>query len=283
MSEKTAELLERLKAQVATLTTTDRWKRYLAMQSTFHTYSFRNVMLILMQRPDAIRVAGFHAWKDLGRSVKKGERGIAILAPMAIKQAPTADDPDPAARLRFRLVYVFDESQTEGEPLPAPSTLLSGHEDAAAAVWAHLSAFAAARSIPIEVTTQGLSEGANGAWCRTTGKIVIHPALAALQRAKTLAHELGHALLHADSSDCHELPIMEVEAESVAYIVMQHFGVDSGDYSFGYVAAWSQEKDLGAVLNASGARIAGATKAILAHRAAAESGAAGHETITLAA
>jgi hypothetical protein len=103
-------------------------------------------MLILMQRPDAIRVAGFHAWKDLGRSVKKGEKGIGILAPMAITQAPTADDPDPSSKLRFRLVYVFDVSQTEGEPLPeAPITHLTGNDDTAVSVWDHLTAFAASR------------------------------------------------------------------------------------------------------------------------------------------
>ncbi len=87
-----------------------------------------------------------------------------------------------------------------------------------------------------------------------------------LQRAKTLAHELGHALLHAEASDSHELPIMEVEAESVAYVVLQHFGLDTGDYSFGYVAVWSQEKDLAAVLMASGTRIASVTKALIDFR-----------------
>jgi len=263
MSEKTAELLERLKAQVATLTTEDRWKRYLAMQSTFHTYSFRNVMLILMQRPDASRVAGFHAWKDLGRSVKKGEKGIGILAPMAIKQAPTKDAPEPETKLRFRLVYVFDVSQTEGEPLAAPpSTHLTGHEDTASAVWDHLAAFATSKGIPVELTDD-LPLGVNGSYNLTTRCIRVTASRPAIHRAKTLAHELGHALLHADASNSHERPIMEVEAESVAYVVLQHFGLDTGDYSFGYVAVWSQEKDLAAVLMASGTRIASATKALI--------------------
>jgi hypothetical protein len=267
MSEKTAELLERLKAQVATLTTEDRWRCYLAVQSTFHAYSFRNTLLIMVQRPDATRVAGFHAWKALGRSVKKGEKGIGILAPMAIKPRPTADDPDPSSRLRFRLAYVFDVSQTEGDDLPAsPAATLTGAEDAAAAVWDRLTAFAASRSIPVDLTDDGLPPGANGSFCRETGCVRIRPSNPPLQRAKTLAHELGHALLHADASDSHERPIMEVEAESVAYIVLHHFGLDTGDYSFGYVALWSQEKDLAAVLTASGTRIASATKAILSHR-----------------
>jgi antirestriction protein ArdC len=222
-----------------------------------------------MQNPEATRVAGFNAWKKLGRSVMKGERGIAILAPMLLKQKDSAngdgaEDGEGKKSLRFRIVYVFDVAQTEGEHLPqSPANKLSGDDDAALVAWDHLHAFAVANAIPVTLTTEGLSEGSNGAYLRTTREIRILPSNPPLQRAKTLAHELGHALLHADATDSHERPIMEVEAESVAYIVMNHLGFDTGDYTFGYVALWSQEKDLDAVLRSSGARIAAATKRII--------------------
>jgi len=265
MSEKTAELLSRLKTHVATLTTEDRWKQYLAVQATFHSYSFRNTLLIMLQRPDATRVAGFHTWKEVNRSVKKGEKGIGILAPMLVKAKNSDDDSEKS--LRFRTVYVFDVTQTEGEDLPAsPARILDGSTDQVAAidtVWSKLMTFAQSIDVPVELSDDGLMPGANGAYLRGTRRIIIRPTNPALQRAKTLAHELGHALLHHDANDSHERPIMEVEAESVAYVVLQHFGLDTSDYSFGYVALWSQETDLAKVLTSSGTRIASAAKRII--------------------
>ena len=295
MSEKTQALLQKLQDEVSSLTTEDKWKDYLKLQTLFHDYSFRNIMLIFAQNPDATAVAGFHTWRKMGRFVKKGEKGIAILAPMMFgkrqggresggKQAgkgkatqtvadakarkgssggdSSAGDKD-EKRLGFRPVHVFDVSQTDGEPLPdSPTSMLTGHEDQAAAAF-HLLENFAQEELEMPVEDVELPPSTHGYFDRKKRKIAIREGNPALHRAKTLAHEIGHAILHADANDSHERPVMEVEAESVAFIVMNHLGLDSGDYSFGYVALWGQEKDAPKLIQECGSRIAQAANRVI--------------------
>ena len=295
MSEKTQALLQQLQTEVISLTTEEKWKDYLTLQTLFHDYSFRNILLIHTQNPGATAVAGFHTWRKMGRFVKKGEKGIAILAPMmfgkrqgaresggkqvgkgraacttadarASQGAATGDSSsvdEGQKRLGFRPVHVFDVSQTEGEPLPEPPTsLLTGHEDQATAAFHLLENFAQAE-LEIPVEDAELPPSTHGYFDRKQRKIAIREGNPALHRAKTLAHEIGHAILHAEASDSHERPVMEVEAESVAFIVMNHLGLDSGEYSFGYVALWGQEKHAAKIIQECGTRIAQAANRVI--------------------
>lgn len=261
MSEKTQALLSQLQTKVSTLTTEANWLEYLKMQSIFKDYSFRNTLLILTQKPDASLVAGFKAWKKLGRHVKKGEKGISILAPMAFKKK--SEDGEEKTWTGFRAVHVFDQSQTDGKELPdSPAQRLEGQDDQAAIAFKALKAYAQ-EELQLTVEDKELTDGVNGYFDRSEKKIVVHSGNADLQKAKTMAHEIGHAILHAEANDSHERPVMEVEAESVAFIVMNHFGIDSGDYSFGYVALWGQEQNATKMIQDSGARIAKAANQVV--------------------
>jgi antirestriction protein ArdC len=243
-------LLDKLSDNVKALTSSDDWKKYLNFQTFFRRYSFNNVLLIAAQCPNATAVAGYRAWQKVGRQVKKGEKSIKILAPIVRKFTVEKDndqggtDEVEKKSLYFRAVPVFDVSQTEGEPLPTAQrcTLLSGSEDAAAEVFDALQSFAA--NLGYTVEDESLAEGLNGFVDFQGKRIVLRASNPKLQKAKTLAHEIAHALLHStpearkdiahDSSD-----YREVEAESVAFCVMNAHRLDSGSYSFGYVATWS--------------------------------------------
>ncbi len=228
----------------------------------FHRYSFQNHLMIFLQRPDATVVAGFNRWKSLGRFVKKGEKGIAIFAPCRYKSKVETDDGEEKTMQQirgFRVVHVFDISQTEGEDLPDLNAvrpkLLDG--DAPEGIWEVLVAQAAAAGFEVIRNRRGSENG----YCDFLNKqIAVRPDVAPAQAVKTLIHELGHALLHSD-----ELPrskeVAEVEVESVAYIVCDAIGLDSGDYSFAYVARWSEgSSDL---LKETGERVIACAKQIL--------------------
>lgn len=222
-----ADLLDELTDKVLSLRNSAQWARYLDVQSRFHRYSPRNVMLISMQQPDATHVAGFKTWQRVGRHVRKGERGISILAPM-LQPA----DEDGAARLTgFRWVTVFDVSQTTGDDLPSPVRLLTGHEPAG--LLDRLGVVA--RSLGLEVTTDSLPAGVNGELRWTSSTVVLSDLAEPLQATKTLCHELAHFLLHRHEVDRSRA---EIEAESTAYVVLGALGVDTGAYSAGYVASW---------------------------------------------
>jgi antirestriction protein ArdC len=229
-----AELLTRLTQGIAELTRSDRWRRHLDCQARFHRYSFGNVVLIAAQRPDASRVAGFNAWRHLGRSVKKGEKAIWILAPLVTRKATEPDDEAETRRpvRGFKYVPVFDLSQTEGEELVAACNKLE--EDEPTACFGRLADVARSFGYSVEVTH--LRGGTNGDCAFDLRRIRVEAGNAPAQRVKTLAHEIAHALLHEDS---HDRPLAELEAESTAYVVCQRLGVDSGAYSFGYVAVWA--------------------------------------------
>jgi len=207
--------------------------RYLETCAKFHQYSTYNVFQILMTRPDATQVAGFKKWRTLGRSVRKGERGIPILAPL-ISTFTAEDGLEREHLVGFKIVYVFDISQTEGEPLPAPPDWKSPRKNAE--LQERLLRFAASRGILVEVEPlgrdiQGLSTG---------GRIVLDPEAG----TKTLIHEIAHELLHHQVLAVPvEREVRELEAESVAYVVARHFGLE-GLASPNYILLHGATKDM---------------------------------------
>jgi hypothetical protein len=236
------ELIEKLTEGVANLTSTEEWQRYLKVQSRFHHYSFGNAFLIAFQRPDASQVAGFNAWRRMGRVVRKGERAIWILAPIIYSEKPTDEETEegekePKKVLRgFRFVPVFDIAQTEGKELPAPCHRIFGEDSGG--YYDALVVFA--RSLGFRVEDHEFNDTRNGDCNHQEHLIRVRANTTPAQRIKTLAHEIAHAMLHETFDD---RAVAELEAESIAYIVCQNFGIDSGDYSFGYVASWGGGSD----------------------------------------
>ena len=264
-------LHDRLQAAVGELTSATGWRQMLRTATALPAYSPHNVLLIASQRPDARAVAGFHAWKQLGRSVRKGEKGISILAPVLRRRSaeqhtpatpatePTAgpaveaqqagpSGPSQASARRvtgFRIVHVFDISQTDGPDLPEPPRPVRLDGDAPPGLIDGLSeqirnhGFELIRR-PLDDPEPGCSD-ANGITDFCTRTVLVRPELSDAQTAKTLAHELGHVLLHAPDARPPGLTReqVEVEAESVAYVVTATHGLDSSTYSVNYVAGWA--------------------------------------------
>jgi hypothetical protein len=226
------ELVEKLTAGIQSLTSSEEWLRYLDYQSRFHSYSFNNVLLIAAQMPSASRVAGFRAWQRMSRFVRKGEKALWILAPMIYKDIEESSD-DPKRVIRgFKYVPVFDVSQTDGEELPETTHKLRGEDPAGC--FARL--LAVAHSIGFTVEDAELNGMCNGDCSHEHRRIRVEVTNSPAQRIKTLAHEIAHAILHEKHDD---RALAELEAESTAYVVCQALGVDSSDYSFGYVAGWA--------------------------------------------
>jgi hypothetical protein len=245
-------LLERLEAEILEMRQRPAWARYLAAQARFHRYSPRNVLLISLQAPEATSVAGYGTWRSLGRQVRRGERGISILAPLVQRD----DALDPRV-IGFRWVKVFDVAQTDGAALPSPVSLLEG--TGPVGLLDRLEVAAAALGFRVE--RGSLRPGVNGEcrWARST--IVLEAANGGLQQAKTLAHELGHVLLHRTEPDRSRA---EVEAEAVAYVVLAATGADAAPYSAGYLSSWiGAETDPGPTLARSMERIQRAASRVL--------------------
>ena len=265
----TADRVEALHAQLterlAALTTSDEWVTYLRAAARFHTYSASNVWLILMQRPEATRVAGFHTWKAVGRSVVKGAKGIKILAPCSYTLRDDEGDPvldaDGNARRMvrgFRVVHVFDVADTAGEPLPVvDAQLLDG--DAPSDLWDALGSQVLRAGFAL---TRGDCGRANGQTDFAARTVRVADGLSGTQAAKTLAHELAHVLLHDDPLNRRTRDHCEVEAESVAYIVMHAQGIETDGYSLPYVAQWSGGK--AEIVADTAARVLATAAAILA-------------------
>lgn len=241
-NDKLAEVHDRLIAAIDDLVSGDDWRRFLEASQRLHTYSPNNVLLILAQRPTASRAAGYRTWESLGYQVQRGEMGIAVLAPIVTRRRPVDIDdelehPGVARILRgFRVVYVFDIEQCDGPPWPdvRPALLTS---DAPAALWELLAAQVDAAGFSIE---RGACSGANGRTDFDAHSVRVCDDVAPAQAVKTLAHELAHVLLHDGTeyaTGCRGRA--EIEAESVAFLVLTTAGVDAGSYSFPYVAAWS--------------------------------------------
>jgi len=261
----TADVIDQLRQGVATLTSTDQWTRWLRVQRRFHHYSWGNSLLILMQCPDATRVAGYHTWKSVGRQVRKGEHGIAILAPMVRRLR--VDDEDGTDRVlvghptAFRLARVFDIAQTDGEALPEVVSRLIG--DDAGSRFAGLVNVAATLGYSVEISD--LPGERNGDCTFEMKRIRVREGLEPAQSVKTLAHELAHALLHCEA-DCigPTRSVAELEAESVAFVVCDDLGLDSSAYSFGYIATWAGSgEDADKAICASAQRINKAAQTIL--------------------
>lgn len=226
--------LERLQAAVFDLLTSEGWIKALQFRAQFHTYSFFNSLLILTQLPTATLVSGYRKWQEMGRQVRKGERGIRILAPMLRKDP---DNPEQKILTGFREVSVFDISQTDGEPIPQPPApkRLEEDNDLIRAAIRTLEAYC--DEVGIDLDRELTHPTALGAYRTTDHSISLRPGLPALQELKTLVHELGHALLH----DTHSVNrhTAELEAETTAFLTLQQLGIDTSEYSFPYLANWT--------------------------------------------
>lgn len=257
--ERLKAATDKLEAGITELFESERFTAYLNTMSKFHHYSFGNVLLIAMQCPHASQVAGYHEWKkNFGRQVKKGETGITILAPCPYRRLEDVEEAGPdgtsvtskkwVKRIGgYRTVTVFDVSQTEGKELPDITSELTGDVAQYEAMTAALCGLS-----PVPIEFEDFPQDAKGYFSNTEGRIVVRPGMSQTQTFKTMIHEVAHAKLHAlpvengivmgsQEKDRHT---REVEAESVAYVVCQHFGVDTSDYTFGYVAGWSRGKGL---------------------------------------
>lgn len=234
-----SELLEGLSVGIANLTTSEKWTQYLDVQSKFYRYSPNNVMLILLQNPYATRVAGYNAWKALDRQVMAKESALRILAPMRYKREDPPEGEDAREIRGFKLVPVFDISQTEGPDLPDVVSKLEGL--APEGVFVKLTEFAHGIGFRVE-RPESLESGANGDTTHSEGRIRVVSSNSEAQQAKTLAHEIAHALLHdpgVEATKDLERGLKELEAESAAYVICTALGMETSDYSFGYVASWA--------------------------------------------
>ncbi len=265
--ERLKALTDKLESGISDVFQSGKYAEYLAAMSKFHRYSFGNVMLIFMQRPSASRVAGYNDWKNkFDRQVKAGEKGIKILAPCPYRKWGKQEKIDPQTQqavegadgqpvmewvrveaVRYKIVTVFDISQTEGKELPTLAVSeLSGDVAGYERIIAALQALS-----PLPVAFEAFPRTAKGYCSYTEQRIVVQPGMSQTQTVKTLVHEIAHAKLHGPPVLGGEGGLSrserEVEAESVAYVVCQHLGIDTSDYSFGYVAGWSRDKDMTAL------------------------------------
>ncbi len=222
------EMLLRLEQGIMDLTSSQNWQQFLRAQSIFRQYSYRNVLLITQQCPSATQVAGYRAWNQLGRRVRSGERAIWILAPRVCRKKSGEEQQIEG----FVSVPVFDLSQTQGSDLPEICRRLCSNAGAQA-----LDQLARAGvALGFSVVFGELAGGVNGECHFATRELRIERRNDTAQQVKSLAHELVHAILHEGTVNRVQA---ELEAESGAYIICQHLGIDSGDYTFGYLASWA--------------------------------------------
>ena len=264
-ADRMKEITDRLETGIQELFESERYKAYLTSMAKFHSYSFNNTLLIAMQGGQL--VAGYNKWRDdFHRNVKKGEKAIKILAPApfkAKKEVPRLDaqgkpvtgkDGKPVTEVQeiqvpaFKIVSVFDVSQTEGEPLPSIGT-----EELTGSVEQYEDFFKVLeQASPVPMAFEDIPGGSHGYYHLMEKRIAIQEGMSELQTLKTAIHEIAHAKLHAidpeapamEQTDRPDSRTREVQAESVAYAVCQHYGLDTSDYSFGYVAGWSSGKEL---------------------------------------
>ena len=262
------EISERLEQGVKEIFTSERYTEYLNTMSKFHNYSFNNTLLITMQKPEATLVAGYQAWqKKFNRHVKRGEKGIQIIAPTPVREKQEIEkiDPDTQEPIigedgqpetevvemiipRFRVATVFDVSQTEGEPIAELEV-----PDLTGSVQFYDTFMQALQSIsPVPIRMMNVEGDAKGYYHQTEKYIAIKEDMSNVQTMKTGVHEVSHALLHdREVMDAEgvlkDQTTKEVEAESIAYIVCNHFGLDTSEYSFTYIASWCESRDMKAL------------------------------------
>lgn len=267
-AEKLKEITDRLEQGITELFDSERYREYLRVMSKFHNYSFNNTLLIAMQKPDASLVAGFSAWKNnFGRNVIKGQKGIKIIAPSPykVKQEMKKIDPHTQQPIigkdgkpvteekeitipAYKVVSVFDVSQTEGRELPdIVVNELTGDVERYRDFFAALE-----KTSPVPIGFEQIPGSSHGYYHLEDKRIAIDEGMSEIQTLKTAIHEIAHAKLHdidLNAPENEQQPRIdrrtrEVEAESVAYTVCQHYGLDTSDYSFGYVAGWSSGREL---------------------------------------
>ena len=264
--QRIKEITERLETGIRELYESDRYRSYLSTMSRFHKYSVNNTLLIHLQMPDATLVAGFNTWKNkFGRYVKRGEKGIQVIAPVTSQRnvrepALDKDTKEPildaagnavmeehAVRItRFKPVTVFDVSQTDGKPLPKLAQTLNGSVE-------QYDAFLEAlrRSAPVPIEFEPMAAGTDGYFSADDQRIAIRDGMSQVQTISAIVHEVAHSKLHDyDRIVDAETPITkdrrteEVEAESISYSVCQYYGIETAENSLGYIASWSKGKDL---------------------------------------
>ena len=262
--DRVRAITDQLEAGIADLFSSEKYKAYLSTMAKFHSYSLNNTLLIAMQRPDASLVAGYQTWqRQHGRYVKKGEKGIKIIAPSPYKvkkerevwdlntgRVKLDEQGNPVKETieveypAFRVATVFDVSQTEGKELPS-----LGVRELTGEVEEYRRMFETLEEIcPVAVGFEKIPSGAKGYFSMAENRIALREGMSEVQNVKTLVHEMAHQMLHAHEN---EKPLeerltagsREVEAESVAYTVCKHFGIDTSEYSFGYIAGWSSGKE----------------------------------------
>ncbi len=237
------DLLDRLETDLDALLDSEHFRHWLTVQARFPHYSFHNILLIAAQRPTATRVAGFHAWKALGRSVKKGERGIMILAPVPYKAHDTdGSDPNAPTRVGFRVVYVFDVAQTEGAPLPDLALHhLAGETATGTRLRTALLQLAAEEGLTVnlQATDCAAADGFYGYYDRRGQRIHIAADTPPDQVADTLAHELGHHFLGHGGHERDPRATCEVQAESFGFSVCAAAGLSTEGMALPYIASWA--------------------------------------------
>lgn len=259
--EKTKQAFEMIEQGVKDVYSSDNFRKYLSCCSKFHSYSLNNTLLILAQKPDATLVAGYNAWqRNFNRHVDKGERGLIILAPVTSKITQLMDKADEDGnpildengdpikeervinQLRFTTTTVFDISQTSGEPLPSLIHNLTGSSDE---ILAFIDSVKNICTIPIDYHSPSkdavLAGGAKGYYSIAEDRIVLNMELEDMQIAKTLIHEYSHSILHKKTGK--DSDQREIEAESLAFVLCDHFGIDTSDYSFGYIASYAAQDE----------------------------------------
>ena len=264
-ARRVEEAAARLEAGVTQIVDGEEFRRYLAVAAKFHRYSPNNCILILMQREDATRVAGYRAWQSMGRQVRKGEKGIRILAPIARKVAEDEKTGEAVrALVGFKTTAVFDVSQTDGEEMPEaprPEDLDPEEgEEIAENVYEGLLSFCQAEGVTVAFEER--RRGDYGTYHREDRRITLNAALPATEKATTLAHELAHHLLHGDTqeADRNTKRAREVEAEGVAFVTCAAFGLDTSRFTFAYVANYAGEVE---ALKAALERIQGASRRLI--------------------
>ncbi len=258
--DKIKEYTDKLDQGLQTLVQGPEFANYLRTMAQFHNYSANNSLLIMIQKQDATQVASYTTWEKLGRNVKKGEKGIRIIAPSPYKTHRLRDriDPDTGKTVigadgkpiqenveviipNFKIVTVFDITQTEGKELPEIVHELNGTKEDYDKMLTALQIFS-----PVPIEFERITNGANGFYSVSDKRIVIRDGMSETQSIKTICHEIAHSLIHSDAEQnrLSNSNTKEVEAESIAYVVCSHFGIDTSDYSFGYIAGWSKDKNI---------------------------------------
>jgi hypothetical protein len=240
------EIKEQLHQGIKEVMTSEKFQAWLQFLSSFHSYSFNNTILIYRQNPHASLVKGFQEWKKHGRFVKKGAKAIKVLAPLIGKKKEKRETKDEEEKEKkvlygFRYVNVFDVSNTDGEELPSPEvrTLTGDGEIEKELLQEWIT------KIEISVQFQDTGE-ANGYYHIIDNYIALHEKRSTTQQLKTLIHEYAHFLLHAKGAKFEQVTnrMREAQAEAVAYVVMNHFGYETGEYSFAYIAGWTQDMNI---------------------------------------